>query len=65
MVIILEFYIKIQLASRSKHTCSQLLKPVLTVYREIFAVRSDIHTKRTNTLCGQNVELFNVKPGGT
>ena len=28
------------------------------LYREIIAVRSEIHT---NTLCGQNVELFNVK----
>ena len=29
------------------------------------AVCSEIHTKHINTLCGQNVELFNVKPGGT
>ena len=25
------------------------------------AVCSEIHTKRINTLCGQNVELLNVK----
>jgi len=25
------------------------------------AVFSEIHTKHTNTLCGQNVELLNVK----
>ena len=31
------------------------------LYREIIAVCSDIHTKHTNTLCGQNVELLNVK----
>ena len=30
--------------------------------REIIAVCSEIHT---NTLCGQNVEFVNVKPGGT
>jgi hypothetical protein len=24
-----------------------------------------IHTKHINTLCGQNVEFVNVKPGGT
>jgi hypothetical protein len=30
-------------------------------YREIIDVRSEIHTKHTNTLCGQNVELLNVK----
>jgi hypothetical protein len=37
----------------------------LTLYREIIAVCSEIHIKHTNTLCGQNVELLNVKPGGT
>ena len=31
------------------------------LYREIIAVCSQIHTKYTITLCGQNVELFNVK----
>jgi hypothetical protein len=34
-------------------------------YREIIAVCSEIHTKHIHTLCGQNVELLNVKPGGT
>jgi len=28
---------------------------------EIIAVCSQIHTKHTNTLCGQNVEFLNVK----
>ena len=31
------------------------------LYREILAVCSQIHTKHINTLCGQNVELLNVK----
>jgi len=31
------------------------------LYREIIAVRSEIHTKHINTLHGQNVELLNVK----
>ena len=31
------------------------------MYREIIAVRSQIHTKHINTVCGQNVELLNVK----
>jgi hypothetical protein len=31
------------------------------LYSEIIAVCSQIHTKHTNTLCGQNVELLNVK----
>ena len=30
------------------------------LYREIIAVCSQIHTKRINTVCGQNVELLNV-----
>jgi hypothetical protein len=34
------------------------------LYREIIAVCSEIRTKHINTLCGQNVELLNVKPGG-
>jgi len=35
------------------------------VYREIIAVCSQINTKHTNTLCGPNVELLNVKSGDT
>jgi hypothetical protein len=31
------------------------------LYREIIAVCSQIHTKYINTVCGQNVELLNVK----
>ena len=31
------------------------------LYREIIDVYSQIHTKHINTLCGQNVELLNVK----
>jgi hypothetical protein len=34
------------------------------LYREIMAVCSEIHTKHINILYGQNVELFNFKPGG-
>jgi hypothetical protein len=37
----------------------------LMLYREIIAVCFEIHTKHINTLCGQNVEFVNVKPGGT
>ena len=35
------------------------------LYREIIAVCSEIHRKDMSALCGQNVELLNVKPGGT
>jgi hypothetical protein len=31
------------------------------LYREIVTVCSQIHTKHINTLCGQDVELLNVK----
>jgi len=33
----------------------------LMLCREIIAVCSEIHTKYINTVCGQNVELWNVK----
>ena len=36
----------------------------LMLYRETIAVYSEIHTKHINTMCGQNMELLNVKPGG-
>jgi hypothetical protein len=35
------------------------------LHSEIIAVCSEIHTKHISTLCGQNVEFVNVKPGGT
>ena len=31
------------------------------LYREIIPVCSEIDTKHVNTVCGQNVELLNVK----
>jgi hypothetical protein len=31
------------------------------LYREIMAACSEIHTKHINKLCGQNVELLDVK----
>jgi len=31
------------------------------LHLEIIAVCSEIHTKHINTLCGQNVQLLNVK----
>ena len=35
------------------------------LYWEIIAVCSQIHTKHTNALCGQNTEFLDVKAGGT
>ena len=46
-------------------TVSVIQTSQLMLYREIIAVCSQIHTKHINTVCGQNVELLNVKPGGT
>jgi hypothetical protein len=31
------------------------------LYVEIMVIYSEIHTKHINTVCGQNVELLNVK----
>jgi len=31
------------------------------LYREIIAVCCQIHTKHVSILCGQNIELLNVK----
>jgi len=42
-----------------------LLHSQLMLCSEIVAVCSQIHTKHTNTLCGQNVELLTVKASGT
>ena len=56
-----EVYIKTQSVPRSKHTPSVIQTSQLMLYREIIAVCSEIHTKHINTLCGQNIELLNVK----
>jgi hypothetical protein len=40
---------------------SVLKSSLLIMHRKIFAVCSQIHTKHTNTLYGQNGELLNVK----
>jgi hypothetical protein len=34
------------------------------LYSEIIAVCSQIHTKHTNTLSGQNAECLDIKPNG-
>ena len=35
----------------------------LMLYRKIVPVCSQIHTKHINALCGQNIDLANVKLG--
>ena len=55
-------HIKTQSVPRSKHSVSVIQTSQLMLYREIIAVCAQkIHTKHTNTPCGQNVELVNVK----
>jgi hypothetical protein len=58
-------YLKTQSVPRSKHSVSVIKTSQLMLYREIIAVCSEIHTKHINTLCGQNVKLLNITPGGT
>ena len=53
--------LKIQSVPRSKHSVSVIKTSQLMLYREIIAVCSQIHTKHTNTLCGQKLELPDVK----
>jgi len=52
---------KRQPVTRSKHSVSVIQTSRLMLYREIMAVCSEIHTKHINTLCGEKVELLNVK----
>jgi hypothetical protein len=40
-------------------------KNLLMLCGEIIADRSEIHAKYINSLCGQNVQFWNVKYGGT
>jgi len=47
--------------ARRRYWCWFLQTSQLKLCREIIAVCSQIHTKHINTLCGQNVELLNVK----
>ena len=49
--------------AQKTHSVSVIKTSQLMLYREIIAVCSQIHTKHTNTLSGQNVELLNVKLG--
>ena len=56
----LELHLKTQSVPRSKHSVSVIQTSQLMLLI-IIAVCSHIHIKHINTLCGQNVELLNVK----
>jgi hypothetical protein len=55
-------YLEVQPVPRSKHSVSVITANKLTLFREIMAVCSEIHTKHinTSTVCGQNVDFVNV-----
>jgi len=46
------------ISQHSSHCVSVIKTSQFMLYWEIIAVSSQIHTKHTNTLCGQNVELY-------
>jgi hypothetical protein len=48
--------------AQQTHSVSVIKTSQLMLCREIIAVCSEIHTKHTNTLCGQKAEIVNVKP---
>ena len=50
---------KRQIVPHSKHSLATIKTNKLMLYTEIIAIRSDIHTKHINILCGQNVR-FNM-----
>jgi hypothetical protein len=35
------------------------------LHEEIIAVWNEIHTQHINAICSKNVEVLNVRPGGT
>jgi len=51
--------------AQKTHSVSVIKTSQLMLYREIIAVCSQIHTEHINTLCGQNTQFLNAKPGGT
>jgi hypothetical protein len=57
-------YVGAYLVHQIAQGCATVQTGQLVLYREVIAVCSEIHTKHIHTLCGQNVELLNVKPGG-
>lgn len=58
-----ELYLKTELVPRTSITA--IKSDQLMPYSEIIAVCFDIDTERINTLCGENIEMLNVKPCGT
>jgi len=55
------YILRCTVSKTSKHHLSVIQTSQLMLYTEIIAGCSQIHIKHINTLCGQNVELLNVK----
>jgi hypothetical protein len=54
------YYFRFHFVPRSEHV--SVTKIINLIFSgKITAVCSEIHTKHINTVCGQNVELLNVK----
>jgi hypothetical protein len=59
---LLNFKLVVHTATTGLQRVKSIIKTrQLMLYREKIAVCSQIHTKHITTLCGQNVELLNVK----
>jgi hypothetical protein len=56
--------LNIQILPQSIQPASAIKTDQFMMYTEIIAVSSEIRTEHINTLCGQNTECFNVRPGG-
>jgi hypothetical protein len=59
------FHVKTQFVPRSKHSVSVIKTSDLMLCRAQVSVCSEIHIRRINTLCGQNLKFFKVKPVST
>jgi hypothetical protein len=51
-------------STQETHYVSATKPNRLMLFREIIAVYCENHTEHINTLCGQNIEILNVKEGG-
>jgi hypothetical protein len=62
-----QLQLKTKSVPRSKHSALAIQTSQLLLYREITAVCSEINTiiNTLISLCGQNVEMLYVIPGGT
>jgi hypothetical protein len=60
-----KWYLKKQSVPQRKHKVVDDNRSRLMAVREKFTAYSENHTKHVNTLGGQNVQLLNIKAGGT